>query len=223
MEQSIRYVRYDLGWLSRHWNPCFSVFDELRLILFLTIKSSYVLSSLRTHVLPSKWYFLLPWTMLKRDDLNEDIYQWTMLVRSNNLLEAFTSLLWFYILLKVIWTQICTWKIVRPCIFLLNIIHKTVLVLDCEGPLHSRYDMDFFGLCYCNYMITIRPFSLPFPRGQRFFFFFRCPMQPCLFDCGKISGLSVRVLRSFDWLFPWGPPVSERVAEPNHTLRPFFS
>lgn len=88
--------------------------------------------------------------------------------------------------------------------------------IHCEGPLCKRYAIGWTSLnCV---IVTIRS-SSSFPpslvslvdKGS-----FRSPVQLCVFDCGKIFGLSVRVPRSLDWLFPWGSPSSEGEAEPYH-------
>lgn len=108
----------------------------------------------------------------------------------------------------------------------LNVLHRTVFVYRVYSPWGASsqeiwHSMYFFGLCYCNYQIFLLFPSLPLsPWWTRVLFAALCG-SVCVFNCGKISRLSVRVPRSLGWLFPWGPPGSERLS-PTIALR-FFS
>lgn len=118
------------------------------------------------------------------------------------------------------------WKNVDSLLEPLNILHRTVFVYGVHSPWGASsqaiwHSMNFFGLCYCNYQIFLLFPSLPpSPWWTRVFFTALCG-SVCMFDCGKISRLSVRVPRSLDWLFPWGPPGSERLS-PTTALGSFF-
>lgn len=150
--------------------------------------------------------------MLKTDYLNEVIYQWTVWLWPNHLVEAYTSPLSFQNLLKVTYRLNIPGRTLSP----LSILHRTVSI-ECihrEGPFHKRYGIACTSLG--SVIVTIRS-SSPFPpslclRGGQGSFFAALCGSVCVFDCGKISQLSVRVPRSLDWLFPWGPPGSERLS-----------
>lgn len=78
-----------------------------------------------------------------------------------------------------------------------------------------------FGLCYCNYQIfSLTPLSLHLLGGQGSLFTALCS-SVCVW-LWENSPLSVRVPRSLDRHFPWGPLYSETLS-PTTALGPSSS
>jgi len=90
------------------------------------------------------------------------------------------------------------------------------------GPPNKRYGLACSLICV---IVTIRSSPLPLPPSISSVdegpFFLPCAAL-FVFDCGKISPLSVRVLRSLHRLFPWGPLHSE-TPSPTTALGPSLS
>lgn len=93
--------------------------------------------------------------------------------------------------------------------------------IHCEGPPHKTYGIACTSMgCVITTITSSSIFSsLPQPPWLTRVPFAALCGSVCVFDCGKISWLSVRVARSLDWLFPWVPLGSLRL-RPATALQP---
>lgn len=135
-----------------------------------------------------------------------------------NCAEGYPRPLGFWNLLKVTYRLNILGILLRP-----HLDHWIFFIKQCilfEGPLYKRYGLACTSMGCVIVTVSSFPPSLCLLGGQGSF------ALPCaalfVFDCGKISQLSVRVPRSLDRLFPWGGEGGSSVlrdAEPHYSSR----